>query len=137
LQRNEGFAEDESPARFKYELAQLYLDVKDYDKATPLYQELQQGAYSLVSLAGLAQIAEVKGEQEQALSYWEEMLKGTQVGDPLWFRGTFEVAQLHVTIGNTDLACRTISTTRPMLGRLGDQGLKKKIQDFTGQSCGK
>ena len=137
LQRNEGFAEDESPARFKYELAQLYLDVKDYDKATPLYQELQQGAYSLVSLAGLAQIAEVKGEQEQALSYWEEMLKGTQVGDPLWFRGTFEVAQLHAAVGNTDLACRTISTTRPMLGRLGDQGLKKKIQDFTGQSCGK
>jgi len=45
LQRGEAFAEDESPAQFKYELAQLYLDVKDYDKAAPLYQELQQGAY--------------------------------------------------------------------------------------------
>ncbi|MBI3304541.1 MAG: hypothetical protein HYZ72_20960 [Deltaproteobacteria bacterium] len=137
LQRGEAFAEDESPAQFKYELAQLYLDVKDYDKAGPIYQELQQGAYSLVSLAGLAQIAAVKGDQHQAMTYWEEMLKGTQVGDPLWFRGTFEVAQLQASLGNTDLACKTVSGARSMLGRLGEQGLKKKIQDLAVQSCGK
>jgi tetratricopeptide (TPR) repeat protein len=137
LQRGEGFAEDESPERFKYDLAQLYLDVKDYDKAASMYQELQHGAYSLVALAGLAQIAAVKGEQRQAISLWEEMLKGTQVGDPLWFRGTFEVAQLHTTLGDTELACKTISGTRPLLGRLGEQGLKKRIQDLTTQYCGK
>lgn len=137
LHRGEAFAEDESPAQFKYELAQLYLDVKDYDKAAPIYQELQNGAYSLVSLAGLAQIATVKGDQRQALAYWEEMVKGTQVGDPLWFRGTFEVAQLHATGGNADLACKTVGSARTMLGRLGEQGLKKKIQDLAVQSCGK
>lgn len=137
LHRGEAFAEDESPAQFKYELAQLYLDVKDYDKAAPIYQELQNGAYSLVSLAGLAQIATVKGDQRQALAYWEEMVKGTQVGDPLWFRGTFEVAQLHATGGNADLACKTVSSVRTMLGRLGEQGLKKKIQALAVQSCGK
>ncbi len=137
LQRGEAFAEDESPAQFKYELAQLYLDVKEYDKAVPIYQELQQGAYSLVSLAGLAQIATVQGDQRQALTYWEQMLKETQVGDPLWFRGTFEMAQLNTTLGNTDLACRTVSSARVMLGRLSDQGLKKKIQDLAVQSCGK
>ena len=137
LQRGEAFAEDESPAQFKYELAQLYLDVKEYDKAVPIYQELQQGAYSLVSLAGLAQIATVQGDQRQALTYWEQMLKETQVGDPLWFRGTFEVAQLNTTLGNTDLACRTVRRARVMLGRLSDQGLKKKIQDLAVQSCGK
>ncbi len=137
LQQGEAFAEDESPAQFKYELAQLYLDVKDYDKATPIYQELQQSAYSLVSLAGLAQIAAVKGDQHQAITYWEEMLKGTQAGDPLWFRGTFEVAQLNATLGNTDLACKTISGARAMLGRLGEQGLKRRIQDLGVQTCGK
>jgi tetratricopeptide (TPR) repeat protein len=137
LQQGEAFAEDESPTQFKYELAQLYLDVKDYDKATPIYQELQQSAYSLVSLAGLAQIAAVKGDQHQALTYWEEMLKGTQAGDPLWFRGTFEVAQLNATLGNTDLACKTISGARAMLGRLGEQGLKRRIQDLGVQTCGK
>jgi tetratricopeptide (TPR) repeat protein len=137
LQQGEAFAEDESPAQFKYELAQLYLDVKDYDKAIPIYQELQQSAYSLVSLAGLAQIAAVKGDQHQAITYWEEMLKGTQAGDPLWFRGTFEVAQLNATLGNTDLACKTVSNARAMLGRLGEQGLKKKIQDLGVQTCGK
>lgn len=136
LQRGEAFAEDESPARFKYELAQLYLDVQDYDKAIPLYQELQQGAYALVSLAGLAQIAAVRGDQRQALAYWEEMLKGTQVGDPLWFRGTFEVAQLHAAQGNTSLACKTVSPTHSVLGRLGDQGLKKQIQEFARRNCG-
>ena len=137
LQRGEAFAEDESPAQFKYELAQLYLDVKDYDKAIPLYQELQQGAYSLVALAGLAQIAAVKGDQHQAITYWEEMLKGTQAGDQLWFRGTFEVAQLNATIGNTEQACKTVSGARAMLGRLGEQGLKKRIQDLGAQTCGK
>jgi len=137
LQRGEAFAEDESPEQFKYELAQLYLDVKEYDKATPLYHELQKSAYSLVSLAGLAQIAAVKGEQRQAITYWEEMLKGTRAGEPLWFRGTFEVAQLNANLGNTDLACKTVSGARPMLGRLGEQGLKKRIQDLAVQTCGK
>jgi tetratricopeptide (TPR) repeat protein len=137
LQRATPFAEDESPQQFKYELAQLYLDIKDYDKAVPIYQELQQGPYSLVSLAGLAQIAESKGDQHQSLTYWEEMLKGTQVGDPLWFRGTYESAHLHAALNNKDMSCKTINSARPVLARLGDQGLKKKIQDLAIQSCGK
>jgi len=137
LQRETPFAEDESPQQFKYELAQMYLDVEDYEKAIPLYQELQQGAYSLVAQAGLAQIAEVKGDQKQSLVHWEEMLKGTQVGDPLWFRGTFEAARLYAATGNKDLSCKTVSGARPVLVRLGDQGLKKKIQDLAVQSCGK
>lgn len=137
LQRGEPFAADESPQRFKYELAQMYLDVKDYDKAIPLYQELQHGPYSLVSLAGLAQIAEVKGDQRQSLGYWEKLLKDTQVGDPLWFRGTFEVARLHAATGNEDLSCKMINSTRSVLPRLGDQGLKKKIHALDIQSCGK
>ncbi|MBI3249835.1 MAG: hypothetical protein HYZ50_25350 [Deltaproteobacteria bacterium] len=137
LQRGVPFAEDQSPQQFKYELAQMYLDIKEYDKATVLYQELQQGAYSLVSLAGLAQIAEVRGNPRQALAQWEELLKGTQVGDPLWFRGSYEVARLQATLGEKDQSCRTITSTKPLLARLGEQGLKKKIQDFTAQSCGK
>ncbi|MGH7963343.1 MAG: tetratricopeptide repeat protein [Candidatus Binatia bacterium] len=135
LQRGEKFAEDESVPQFKYELAQLYLDVKAYDKAKPIYQELRTGAYSLASLAGLAQIAEVEGKQREAVGYWEQMLKETQVGDPLWFRGTFEVARLNAAAGNADLACKTVNSTRPMLNRLGDQGLKKKIQTLATQSC--
>lgn len=137
LQRKIPFAEDESPQQFKYELAQMYLDVKEYEKAVPIYQELQQGAYSLVSLAGLAQIAEIKGEQRQSISHWENMLKGTQVGDPLWFRGTFEVARVQAGLGEKENSCKTISSVKPILVRLGEQGLKKKIQDLTLQSCGK
>lgn len=136
LQRGVQFAADESPQQFKYELAQIYLDVKDYDKAMPIYQELQQGAYSLVSLAGLAQIAEVRGDQRQAISYWEDMLKGTQVGDPLWFRGTFEVARLQAGLGEKENSCKTVNGARTILARLGEQGLKKKIQDLAVQSCG-
>lgn len=135
LQRGEAFAKDESVPEFKYKLAQLYLDVKVYDKAKPLYEELRQGLYSLAALAGLAQIAEVEGKQGEALSHWEQMLKETQVGDPLWFRGTFEYARLNAAAGNADLACRTVNSTTPMLNRLGDQRLKKKIQTLATQSC--
>jgi TolA-binding protein len=131
------FAADESPDQFKYGLAQLYVDLKDYDKAIPLYQELQNGAYSLVAQAGLAQIAEVKGDQRQSLTHWGELLKGTQVGDPLWFRGSYEVARLNAALGEKDLSCRTMNGVRPVLGRLGEQGLKKKIQDLAVQSCGR
>jgi len=137
LQRGTPFAEDESPQKFKYDLAQLYLDIKDYDKAIPLYQELQQGAYSLVSLAGLARIAEVKGDQSQSMNYWGEMLKGTQVGDPLWFRGSFEIARIQVAMGKKDQACSTIRGARPILNRLGEQGLKKQIQELADGNCGK
>jgi TolA-binding protein len=137
LQRGTPFAPDESPDLFKYELAQLYLDVKEYDKAIPLYQELQKGAYSLVSMAGLAQIAEVKGDQRQAITHWDEMLKGTQVGDPLWFRGMYEVARLDAALGDKDQSCKIITGARTTLARLGEQGLKKKIQELAIQSCGK
>jgi hypothetical protein len=137
LKRGEAFAPEESPDQFKYNLAQLYLDVKDYDKAAQLYQELHQGAYSLASLAGLAQLAAIKGDTNQALSYWDEMLKGTQVGDPLWFRGTYETAQLQASLGNKEQACKTVSSAFVMVGRVGDPGLKKKIQDLSLQTCKK
>lgn len=129
------FAADESQDKFKYELAQLYLDVKDYDRAAALYTELQDGAYSLVSLAGLAHIAEVNDDKQQALAYWEEMLQDSQVGDPLWFRGSYEVAVLNASLGNAQAGCRTARGTRAMLNRLGDPQLKKQIQDFVTKNC--
>jgi tetratricopeptide (TPR) repeat protein len=135
IERND-FAKDESQGKFKYELAQLYLDVKDYDKAAALYTQLQDGAYSLVSLAGLARIAEVQGDKKKALVYWEEMLQDSQVGDPIWFRGSYEVAVLNVSLGDAQADCRTARGTRAMINRLGDQGLKKKIQDFVTENCG-
>ena len=74
----------------------------------------------LSPLSGLAQISEVRGNSKRALSLWEAMLKGTQVGDPLWFRGTFEVARLNDTLGNSSQACKTVSSAQRMLKRLGD-----------------
>ena len=132
------FAEDQSPDRFRYDLAQLYLDTKQYDKAEVIYKDLdqKQGAYAIVSTVGLAQISEVRGNKKRALSLWEAMLKGTQVGDPLWFRGTFEVARLNDTLGNATQACKTVSSAQKMLKRLGDTSLKTKIQDFASQTCG-
>ena len=135
IERND-FAEDESQDKFKYDLAQLYLDVKAYDKAAVLYGQLQDGAYSLVSLAGLARIAEVQGDKKKALVYWQEMVQDSQVGDPIWFRGSYEVAVLNTSLGNAQAGCRTARGTRAMINRLGDQGLKKKIQDFVTQNCG-
>ncbi len=138
LKRGEAFAPEESPDQFKYNLAQLYLDVKDYDKASQLYLELRKdGAYSLASLAGLARIAEVKGETSQAVSYWEELLKGSQVGDPLWFNGTYGIAQLQAKQGTPEQACKTISAAFVMIKRVTDPGLKKKIQDLSVQTCKK
>ena len=137
--KNDGqFAEDQSPDRFHYDLAQLYLDTKQYDKAEVIYKDLEQkqGAYALVAIVGLAQVSEVRGDKKRALSLWEAMLKGTQVGDPLWFRGTFEVARLNDTLGNATQACKTVSSAQRMLKRLGDASLKTKIQDFANQTCG-
>ena len=134
LERGE-FAEDESPDKFKYELAQLYLDVKDYDRAAALYTQLQDGAYSLVSLAGLAQIADVQGNKREALQYWETMLKESRAGDPIWFRGSYESAVLHESLGDPQAACRTARGTRAMLGRLGDLRLKQQIQEFVTKHC--
>ena len=138
LKHDGEFAEDQSPDRFRYDLAQLYLDTRQYDKAETIYTDLEQkqGAYSLVATVGLAQISEVRGNNKRALALWEAMLKGTQVGDPLWFRGTFEVARLNETLGNATQACKTVSSAQRMLKRLGDAGLKTKIQDFASQTCG-
>lgn len=136
LARGEAFAPEESPDQFKYNLAQLYLDVKDYEKASQLYLELRKGgAYSLASLAGLARIAEVKSELPQAATYWEELLTGSQVGDPLWFHGTHGIAHIQTKQGSQDQACKTISAAFVMIKRVTDPGLKKKIQDLSMQTC--
>lgn len=123
--------------QLKYQLAQLYLDVGENDKALPLFEELQQGAYSLVALAGLGTIAGRAGDYQAALGYWRQMLKDTQVGDPLWFRGTYELAHLHHAMGNPEQACKVIGSARTMLSRLGDERLKKQIQEQVAHSCGK
>ncbi|NOT55754.1 MAG: hypothetical protein HOP18_14230, partial [Deltaproteobacteria bacterium] len=138
LKRGEAFAPEESPDQFKYNLAQLYLDVKDYENASQLYLELRKGgAYSLAALAGLARIAEVKNELPQATTYWEELLKGSQVGDPLWFNGTHGIAQIQAKQNNPEQACKTISAAFVMIKRVTDVGLKKKIQDLSVQTCRK
>lgn len=137
--RNGGeFEEDQSPDRFRYDLAQLYLDTKQYEKAEPIYRELEskQGAYSIVSTVGLARISEVQGNEQSALSLWEAMVKATQVGDVLWFRGTFEVARLNESLGNSEQACKTVNGAQRMLKRLGDERLKTKIEQFATQTCG-
>jgi tetratricopeptide (TPR) repeat protein len=122
--------------QFKYELAQLYLDVGENDKALPLFEELREGAYSLVALAGLGTIAERRGNHQAALDYWMQMLKDTQVGDPLWFRGTYELAHLYHITGKTEQACRAISPAARMLPRLGNKRLTQQIQEQAVQSCG-
>ena len=138
LENGGEFAEDESPDRFRYDLAQLYLDTRQYEKAEAIYARLErdQGPYSIVSTVGLARIAEARGNTERALSLWQAMLQHTQVGEPLWFRGTFEAARLSDTTGSPDQACKTVNGARKMLNRLGDQNLKTKIQTLASQTCG-
>ena len=138
LENGGEFAEDESPDRFRYDLAQLYLDTRQYEKAEAIYTRLEQdqGPYSIVSTVGLARIAEARGNTERALSLWQAMLQHTQVGEPLWFRGTFEAARLNDTTGNPAQACKTVNGAQKMLSRLGDQNLKTKIQALASQTCG-
>ena len=138
LENGGEFAEDESPDRFRYDLAQLYLDTRQYEKAEAIYTRLEQdqGLYSIVSTVGLARIAEARGNTERALSLWQAMLQHTQVGEPLWFRGTFEAARLNDTTGNPAQACKTVNGAQKMLSRLGDQNLKTKIQALASQTCG-
>jgi TolA-binding protein len=137
LKRGDAFGPEESPEQFKYDLAQLYLDVKDYDKAEVLYQELRQGAYSLAALAGLAQIADVKGDTAKSFALWEELLKQTKPDEPAWFRGTYGVAQLQAKQGNKEQSCKTISEAFVRIGQLRDASLKKRIQELSVQSCKK
>jgi len=137
LRRADDFGPEESPEQFKYDLAQLYLDIKDYDKAGQIYQELRTGKFSLAALAGLAQIADVKGNTDQAFALWGDLLKETKPGEPAWFRGTYGVAQLQTKQGNKDLSCKTISDAFVRISQLPDQSLRRRIQDLSMQSCKK
>ena len=137
LRRGDAFGPEESPEQFKYDLAQLYLDIKDYDKAETIYQELRQGAYSLAALAGLAQIADVKGDTNQSFALWSDLLKEAKPDEPAWFRGTYGVAQLQAKQGNKEQSCKTISEAFVRIGQLRDASLKKRIQELSLQSCKK
>jgi tetratricopeptide (TPR) repeat protein len=137
LRRGDAFGPEESPDQFKYDLAQLYLDIKDYDKAETIYQDLRQGPYSLAALAGLAQIADVKGDANTSFALWGELLKATKPDEPAWFRGTYGVAQLQAEQGNKEQSCKTISEAFVRIGQLRDASLKKRIQDLSVQSCKK
>ena len=137
LRRGDAFGPDESPEQFKYDLAQLYLDIKEYDKAETIYQELRQGPYPLAALAGLAQIADVKGDSAKSFALWGDLLKETKPDEPAWFRGTYGVAQLQAKQGNKEQSCKTISEAFVRIGQLRDASLKKRIQELSVQSCKK
>lgn len=137
LKRGDAFGPEESPEQFKYDLAQLYLDIKDYDKAAQIYQELRTGKFSLAALAGLAQIADVKGDTNQSFALWNDLLKETKPNEPAWFRGTYGIAQLQSKQGNKEQACKTISEAFVRISQLPDLSLRKRIQDLSVQSCRK
>jgi tetratricopeptide (TPR) repeat protein len=137
LKRGDTFGPEESPEQFKYDLAQLYLDIKDYDKAAQIYQELRTGKFSLAALIGLAQIAEVKGDTNQSFALWGDVMKEAKPGDIAWFRGTYGVAQLQGKQGNKDQACKTISEAFVRIAQLPDLSLRKRIQDLAVQTCKK
>lgn len=137
LKRGDAFAPEESPEQFKYDLAQLYLDIKDYDKAAQVYQGLRTGRFSLAALAGLAQIADVKGDTNQSFALWSDLLKETKPNEPAWFRGTYGVAQLQAKQGNKEQSCKTISEAFVRISQLPDTNLRKRIQELSMQSCKK
>jgi tetratricopeptide (TPR) repeat protein len=123
------------PSRLKYELAELYLAVGEDDKALALFEELREGAYSLVALSGLGTVAERQGNREQALAYWRQMLRETRVGNPLWFRGTYDIARTYYAMDEAERSCRMIRPAARLLSRLPDEALKRKIEELARTAC--
>ncbi|HUY29051.1 MAG TPA: tetratricopeptide repeat protein [Candidatus Binataceae bacterium] len=116
-------------------LGQAYIAQNDVDKAKTIFdQVVKADAASPDANAGLARIAQAKGDLKDAVTLWTNVESTAAESDPLWYEAKYQIAVIYAKQGNITGACSKLASTRAEHPTLGSNemltqwdALQKKI----------
>ena len=129
-------SESEGTDKDKLTLARLYENTAEPGKAAALYSEiLKRNVNSLTALRGLGRTAEAQHQIADALRYWQQLTAAVRPGDVPWYEGSYQIARLKHSAGETQQACELLEQLKPAMPGLSDADLREQLDALYEQAC--
>jgi len=129
-------SEGDAGAKKSLTLARLYENTGDLKRASELYnQALASKTDSFSAIRGLARIAEKEQRWQDALGYWQKLLKDSRAGDAPWYEAHYNVARVMVQMNQKAEACTLLEKLKPAMPGLSDIELRGKLDQLYQSAC--
>jgi Tetratricopeptide repeat len=85
--------------------------------------------------AGLARIAQAKGDYKSAVNLWTNVESTAAESDPLWYESKYQVAVIYLKQGNIQGGCLKLAQTRAEHPSLGDPAMLAQWNALQRKNC--
>ncbi|MHB8383902.1 MAG: tetratricopeptide repeat protein [Candidatus Binataceae bacterium] len=117
-------------------LGQAYIAQNNVDKAKTIFdQVVKADAASPDANAGLARIAQAKGDMKDAVTLWTNVESTAAESDPLWYEAKYQIAAIYAAQGNIAGACNKLASTRSEHPTLGSNEMLSRWDKLQKKIC--
>ena len=117
-------------------LGKAYLALGDQPKAQAVFnQVVKADAASPDANAGLAMIAQAKGDNKDAVTLWTNVENTAAESDNLWYEAKYHIAEIYAAQGNTQGACSKLAQTRAEHPNLGTPEIQARWNTLQRKLC--
>ncbi len=117
-------------------LGQAYIAQNNVDKAKTIFdQVVKADAASPDANAGLARIAQAKGDLKDAVTLWTNVESTAAESDPLWYEAKYQIAVIYSAQGNIAGACNKLASTRAEHPTLGSNEMLSRWDKLQKKIC--
>ncbi|MFZ1887051.1 MAG: tetratricopeptide repeat protein [Candidatus Binataceae bacterium] len=117
-------------------LGQAYIAQNNVDKAKTIFdQVVKADAASPDANAGLARIAQAKGDLKDAVTLWTNVESTAAESDPLWYEAKYQIAEIYSKQGNIAGACNKLASTRSEHPTLGSNEMLSRWDKLQKKIC--
>ncbi|HTR63046.1 MAG TPA: tetratricopeptide repeat protein [Candidatus Binataceae bacterium] len=117
-------------------LGKAYLALGEESKAQAVFnQVVKADAASPDANAGLAMIAQAKGDNKDAITLWTNVENTAAESDNLWYEAKYNIAVIYAAQGNIQGACSKLAQTRAEHPTLGTPEIAKRWNTLQHKIC--
>jgi hypothetical protein len=117
-------------------LGKTYIAQDNIPKAQEIFnQVVKADPGSPDANAGLARIAQAKGNYKDAVNLWTNVESTAAESDPLWYESKYQVAVIYLKQGNTQGACLKLAQTRAEHPSLGGPAMLAQWNALQRKNC--
>lgn len=117
-------------------LGKAYIANNNVPKAEEIFnQVVKADPGSPDANAGLARIAQAKGNLKDALELWTRVESVAAESDDVWYEAKYDIANIYVQQGNINAACNKLAVTRSEHPSLGTPQMKAQWDAMQRKYC--
>jgi thioredoxin-like negative regulator of GroEL len=117
-------------------LGKTYIAQDNIPKAQEIFsQVVKADPGSPDANAGLARIAQAKGDYKNAVNLWTNVESTAAESDPLWYESKYQVAVIYLKQGNVQGACLKLAQTRAEHPSLGGPAMLAQWNALQRKNC--